>query len=50
VAGTVRGRDSVIVLTWRLGEAVLDTGFRADRGEDHAALLDGLMDTYPSPA
>lgn len=50
VAGTVRGRDSVIVLTWRLGDAELDTGFRADRGEDHAALLDGLMAQYPSPA
>jgi hypothetical protein len=50
VAGTVRGRDSVIVLTWRLGEAVIDTGFRADRSEDHAALLDGLMARYPSPA
>lgn len=49
-AGTVRGRDSVIVLTWRLGEAELDTGFRADRGEDHVALLDGLMAQYRSPA
>lgn len=46
VAGTVRGRDSVIVVTWRLGEAVLDTGFRADRTEDHRVVLDGLMSAY----
>ncbi len=43
VAGTVRGKDSVIVVTWMLAEDVLDTGIRADDGADHAALLDGLM-------
>ena len=43
VAGTVRGKDSVIVVTWMLAEDVLDTGIRADEGADHAALLDGLM-------
>ena len=43
VAGTVRGKDSVIVVTWMLADHVLDTGIRADDGVDHAALLDGLM-------
>ncbi|MEE3088755.1 MAG: hypothetical protein VX327_03610 [Actinomycetota bacterium] len=43
VAGTVRGKDSVIVVTWMLADDVLDTGIRADDGADHAALLDGLM-------
>jgi len=43
VAGTVRGKDSVIVVTWILADDVLDTGIRADDGADHAALLDGLM-------
>ena len=43
VAGTVRGKDSVIVVTWMLADDVLDTGIRADDGVDHAALLDGLM-------
>ena len=43
VAGTVRGKDSVIVVTWMLADDVLDTGIRADDDADHAALLDGLM-------
>ena len=43
VAGTVRGKDSVIVVTWMLADDVLETGIRADDGADHAALLDGLM-------
>lgn len=47
VAGTVRAKDSVIVITWRLGEHVVDTGFRADDGTDHRTLLDGLMVAFP---
>lgn len=43
VAGTVRGKDSVVVVTWLLGDLPVDTGFRADDGDDHRALLDGLM-------
>ena len=47
VAGTVRAKDSVIVITWRLGEVVVDTGFRADEGSGHRTLLDGLMEAFP---
>jgi hypothetical protein len=47
VAGTVRAKDSVVVITWRLGQHELDTGFRADDGTDHRTLLDGLMVTFP---
>lgn len=47
VAGTVRAKDSVIVITWRLGQHEVDTGFRADDGDDHRTLLDGLMVAYP---
>ena len=43
VAGTVRGKDSMAVVTWRLGDRVLDTGFRADVSTEHATVLDGLM-------
>ena len=43
VAGTVRGKDSMVVVTWRLGDRVLDTGFRADVSTEHATVLDGLM-------
>jgi hypothetical protein len=46
VAGTVRSRDSMVVITWRLGDRVLDTGFRADASADHAAVLDGLMAAF----
>ena len=45
-AGTVRARDSVIVVTWRLGDAVLDTGFRADDTSEHGTVLDGLTATF----
>lgn len=50
VAGTVRAKDSVIVVTWRLGDRLLDTGFRADASDDHATVLDGLMATFPAGA
>lgn len=40
VAGTVRAKDSVFVVRWRLGEAILDTGFRADTSMGHQELID----------
>jgi hypothetical protein len=46
VAGTVKAKDSVIVVTWRLGDAVIDTGFRADDAVGHRAVLDGFTSTY----
>jgi hypothetical protein len=48
VAGTVRAKDSVIILTWQLGPRLVDTGFRADEGTDHRTLLDGLMAAFPT--
>lgn len=50
VAGTVRERDGMVVVTWRLGDRELDTGFRADAGADHRACLDGLMATFATGA
>ncbi len=50
VAGLVRERDGMIVVSWRLGDRVVDTGFRADSGEDHRACLDGLMTQFASGA
>ena len=47
VAGTVRSKDGMVVITWRLGDRVLDTGFRADAAADHATVLDGLMGQFP---
>jgi hypothetical protein len=46
VAGTVRSKDGMVVVTWRLGDRVVDTGFRADATTDHATVLDGLVATF----
>ena len=46
VAGTVRAKDSVIVVTWRLGTVEVDTGVRADDGAGHRTLLDGPMAAF----
>jgi hypothetical protein len=46
VAGTVRSKDGMVVITWRLGDRVVDTGFRADATADHATVLDGLVTTF----
>ncbi len=43
IAGVVRERDGVLVVTWQLGATRIDTGFRADDSEDQVALLDGCM-------
>jgi len=50
VAGTVRSKDSVVVVTWQLGDRELDTGFRADDAAGHRTVLDGLMSTFPREA
>lgn len=46
VAGTVKAKDSVIVITWHLGDATVDTGFRADDSAGHANVLDGLAAAF----
>lgn len=46
VAGTVRSKDGMVVVSWRLGDRVLDTGFRADASADHGTVLDGLMGLF----
>lgn len=48
VAGTVRAKDSMIVITWHLGDRLVDTGFRADASPDHTTVLDGLMAAFPT--
>lgn len=50
VAATVRSKDSVVVVTWRLGGREVDTGFRADDGDGHRTVLDGLMAEFPRGA
>lgn len=43
VAGTVRSADSVIVFTWQLGDALIESGFRADSGPSQRTLLDSAV-------
>ena len=46
VAGTVRARDSMVVVTWQLGDRQVETGFRADLTSAHATVLDGFVSTF----
>jgi hypothetical protein len=46
VAGTVKSKDGMVVVSWRLGERTVDSGFRADAASDHATVLDGLMAAF----
>lgn len=43
IAGTVRSADSVMVVTWSLGDALIESGFRADGAEGQRTLLDGCV-------
>lgn len=43
IAGRVRERDGLVVVTWALGDATIDSGFRADDHREQEALLDGCM-------
>ncbi len=40
VAGTVRAKGSVLVITWKLGTEILVSGFRADTATGHHMLND----------
>jgi hypothetical protein len=42
IAGKVTGGEGLVVLTWRLGERVLDTGFQPRAKGDRARLIDGV--------
>ena len=41
-AGKVMGRDGLVLLTWRLGERSLISGFRADDHAAHSHLVDAV--------
>jgi hypothetical protein len=42
IAGKVMGTDALLVLTWRLGDAALDTGFRGDELDDYPQWMEQL--------
>jgi hypothetical protein len=42
LAGKVMGEGGLLVIRWRLGDAVLDTGFRADDKSRYPEWIDAL--------
>jgi len=44
IAGKVMGTDSLLVITWRLGETELDTGFRGDDLDVYPQWIEGLSE------
>ncbi|MET7998158.1 transporter [Amycolatopsis sp. NPDC005232] len=42
IAGKVMGTDALLVITWRLGDADLDTGFRGDELDDYPQWIEQL--------
>jgi hypothetical protein len=42
MAGKFVGRDGLVVITWELGDRMLDTGFRPDRSRDGDVLMDAV--------
>jgi len=47
LAGKVVGRDGLLLLTWRLGERTLTSGFRADDHAAHRRLADAVRARLP---
>jgi hypothetical protein len=42
IAGTVTGGEGLVLVSWRLGERVLDTGFHPRAKADRTRLIDGI--------
>ncbi|SNR51399.1 hypothetical protein SAMN06265360_10856 [Haloechinothrix alba] len=50
MAGKVMGVDGLLVITWRLGDALVDTGFRADDKSVYARWIHALRAAAPERA
>lgn len=46
IAGRVYERDGVLVMTWKLGGRLVDSGFRADVGAEQSGLLGAIAATF----
>lgn len=42
IAGKVLAEGGLLVITWRLGEKLIDSGFRSDHAAEHPAWVDAL--------
>jgi hypothetical protein len=50
MAGKVMGTDSLLVITWRLGEVSVDTGFRGDDVDVYPEWIDALHGGVTDPS
>ncbi|WP_234314002.1 hypothetical protein [Streptomyces sp. NBRC 109706] len=48
IAGKVLTEGGLLVITWRHGDRVLDSGFRSDLAAEHAAWVDALGHHHPA--
>ncbi|MEU4897361.1 hypothetical protein AB0B12_37720 [Streptomyces sp. NPDC044780] len=48
IAGKVLAEGGLLVITWRLGEKLIDSGFRSDHAAEHPAWVDALTSLTPS--
>ncbi len=47
IAGAVYEQGGVVLFTWKLGDTLLDSGFRARRIDDHVAVVEAVQRLLP---
>ncbi|MFD7511393.1 hypothetical protein ACFV5N_18935 [Streptomyces sp. NPDC059853] len=50
IAGKVLTEGGLLVITWEHGDRLLDSGFRSDRADEHAAWVQALQPATTAPA
>ncbi|MFE5121650.1 hypothetical protein [Streptomyces sp. NPDC056669] len=50
IAGKVLAEGGLLVITWRLGEKLIDSGFRSDHAAEHTAWVDALTELSGGPS
>ncbi|WP_030826686.1 hypothetical protein [Streptomyces hygroscopicus] len=48
IAGKVLAEGGLLVITWQLGERLIDSGFRSDHAAEHPAWVDAVTALSPS--
>ncbi|MER7788662.1 hypothetical protein [Streptomyces sp. NPDC097640] len=50
IAGKVLAEGGLLVITWQLGDRLIDSGFRSDRAAEHTAWVDALTELSGGPS
>jgi hypothetical protein len=50
IAGKVLAEGGLLVITWQLGDRLLDSGFRSDHAAEHTAWVDTLTELSDGPS